>query len=235
MSLRAVFFDYSGTLFRLEQDASWLAGLTDGSGDPLSLEAQTELLRRLTAPTGRVADLAPEFQEAWERRDLDPEMHRKANIEVLRLSGVSTAEQGEALYGRLVDPMSWTPYPDTAEVLRRLRDAGVRIGVISNIAFDIRPAFDELGVFDLVDEYLMSYVEGVVKPDPKLFLRACERLGVEPAEALMIGDSAEADGAAAEIGCAVSIVEPLPTAQRPDALLAAVAEHGVLPASPAGV
>ncbi|MCA1188634.1 MULTISPECIES: HAD family hydrolase [unclassified Saccharopolyspora] len=234
MSLRAVFFDYSGTLFRLEQDASWLAGLTDGSGDPLTLEAQTELLRRLTAPTGRVVEFEPEFQEAWDQRDLDPEMHRKSNIEVLRLSGVSTAEQAEALYARLVDPLSWTPYPDTAEVLRGLRDAGVGIGVISNIAFDIRPAFEKLGVFDLVDEYLMSYVEGVIKPDPKLFLRACERLGVEPAEALMIGDSEEADGGAAAIGCAVSIVEPLPTAQRPDALLAAVAEHGVLPASPAG-
>ncbi|MFR9728512.1 HAD family hydrolase [Saccharopolyspora sp. MS10] len=234
MSLRAVFFDYSGTLFRLEQDESWLAGLTDGGGDPLDLEAQTELLRRLTAPTGQVVEFEPEFRDAWDQRDLDPGMHRKSNLEVLRLSGVSTREQAEALYGRLVDPLSWTPYPDTAAVLRGLRAAGVRIAVISNIAFDIRPAFEALGVSDLVDEYLMSYVEGVIKPDPKLFLRACERIGVAPEEALMIGDSEEADGGAAAVGCAVSIVEPVPTAERPDALLAAVAEHGLLPAPTSG-
>ncbi|MGW0894223.1 HAD family hydrolase [Saccharopolyspora sp. NPDC002578] len=234
MSLRAVFFDYSGTLFRLEQDETWLAGLTGGSGDPLDLEAQTELLRRLTAPTGNSVRMEPEFLDAWEQRDLDPAMHRKSNLEVLRLSGVGTSEQAEALYGRLVDPLSWTPYPDTAQVLRDLREAGVLIGVISNTAFDIRPAFAKLGVLDLVDEYLMSYVEGVIKPDPKLFLRACERIGVAPEEALMIGDSEEADGGAAAVGCAVSIVEPLPTAQRPDALLAAVAEHGVLPAPTTG-
>ncbi|MBQ6644721.1 MAG: HAD-IA family hydrolase [Saccharopolyspora sp.] len=226
MTLRAVFFDFSGTLFRLEQDESWLADLTDGSGTPLDLEAQTEVLRKLTAPSGNVAVMEPEYQHAWYHRDLDPEMHRKSNLEVLRLSGISTPEQAEGLYSRLVDPLSWTPYPDTAQVLRNLREQGVRIAVISNIAFDIRPAFAELGVLDLVDEYLMSYVEGVIKPDAELFRLACARLDVAPEEALMIGDSEEADGGAAQIGCAVEIVPPLPTEDRPDALLKAVAAHG---------
>ena len=43
----------------------------------------------------------------------------------------------------------------------------------------------------------------------------------------MVGDSAEADGAAAEVGCRVAIVDPVPTAQRPDGLLAAIGAHGL--------
>ncbi len=220
--MRAALFDFSGTLFRLEQDESWLADVTDPDGQALDLAAQAELMRRMTAPVDQVVELGSEYQHAWENRDLDPALHRKVYLEVLRASGVTRSSEAEALYGRLVDPDCWTPYPDTPEVMRRLKGAGVKIGVISNIAFDIRPAFERAEVFGLVDEYLMSYVEGVIKPDPKLFLRACERLDVRPEDAIMIGDSEEADGAAADVGCSVALVDPLPTAQRTDGLLTAL-------------
>ncbi|WP_435831959.1 HAD family hydrolase [Nocardia rhamnosiphila] len=74
---------------------------------------------------------------------------------------------------------------------------------------------------------MLSYREGAVKSDPRLFALACERIGVPPGETLMIGDSAEADGAAAEIGCLVELVDPLPTDQRPRALLDALAVYGI--------
>lgn len=226
MAVRTVLFDFSGTLFRLEQDETWLTGVTDENGRPLDVTAQAELMRRMTAPSGQVVEMGPEYQDAWQRRDLDPELHRKVYLEVLRRSGLQD-DHAIGLYGRLVDPHCWTPYPDTAAALRRLRDAGVPVAVVSNIAFDIRPVFDRLGLLELVDEVLMSYVEGAIKPDPKLFLRACERLRAEPEQTLMIGDSAEADGGAAEIGCQVSIIDPLPTAQRPDTLLSVLADHGL--------
>ena len=225
VTLRAVLFDFSGTLFRLEQDETWLRGLTDEGGEPFDVAAQAEVMRRLTAPAGQVVQLAPEFQHAWHNRDLDPQLHRKVYLEVLRKSGVSQVRQAEQLYQRLVDPDCWSPYPDTADVLRRVRDAGLRVGVISNIAFDIRPAFRRVGVHDLVDEFVLSYLEGVIKPDPAVFLRACERLGVAPAEAVMVGDSAEADGAASEVGCEVALVDPVPTAERPDGLFRALEPH----------
>ncbi|MER5392898.1 HAD-IA family hydrolase [Saccharopolyspora sp. NPDC002686] len=223
MTLRAVLFDFSGTLFRLEEDPSWYADLTDADGAPFDLAAQAEIMRRMTAPTTQVVELGAEYQYAWDNRDLDPELHRRVYLEVLRSSGVRDG-QAESLYERVVDPDYWTAYPDAAETMRRLHESGVKIGVISNIAFDIRPAFERIGIARYVDEFLLSYLEGVIKPDAKIFLRACERLGVAPEEALMIGDSEEADGAAAVVGCQVAIVEPVPTAQRPDALLAAVAD-----------
>lgn len=225
--MRAVLLDFSGTLFRLEHDETWLAGATDVDGNPVDVEAQTEIMRRMTAPSQQAVALGPEYEYAWENRDLDPELHRKVYLAVLRGAGASE-DVAEKLYGGLVDPARWTPYPDTTEVLHGLRDNGIPVAVISNIAFDIRPAFQRVGVYDLVDEYFLSYLEGMIKPEPKLFLRACERLGVAPEDALMIGDSVEADGGAAEVGCQVEIVDPLPTAERPDALLSALRRSGAL-------
>lgn len=223
VTLRAVIFDFSGTLFRLEENPSWYSDLTDSDGSPFDLAAQAEIMRRMTAPTGQIVELGGEFLEAWEKRDLDPALHRKVYVEVLRSSGVPDP-QADGLYARLIDPDQWTPYPDTAEVLSRLSEQGVKVGVISNIAFDIRPAFDRLDISKHVDEFLLSYLEEVIKPDPKIFLRACERLGVAPEEALMVGDSEEADGGAAGVGCQVAIVDPAPTAERPTGLIDAVGD-----------
>ncbi|MEU6269835.1 HAD family hydrolase [Saccharopolyspora shandongensis] len=223
MTSRAVLFDFSGTLFRLEEDESWFTDLADADGAPFDLHAQAEVMRRMTAPVGQIVQLGPEFQDAWDNRDLDPALHRKVYVEVLRSSGVQDG-QAVGLYERLIDPDYWTAYPDTFEVMRRLHEAGTKIGVISNIAFDIRPAFERIGVAGYVDEFLLSYLEGVIKPDPKIFLRACERLGVAPEEALMVGDSEEADGGAAAVGCRVAIVDPVSTTERPDGLLTAVAD-----------
>jgi HAD superfamily hydrolase (TIGR01549 family) len=111
--------------------------------------------------------------------------------------------------------------------LRTAHTAGLRVGVVSNIAWDIRPVFQLYQADTHVDEYALSYVEGAAKPDVKLFRIACERLGVAPEQTLMIGDSAEADGAAAQIGCATVIVEQQTTTDRPDALLTALAAHGL--------
>ncbi|RRQ76495.1 hydrolase [Streptomyces griseofuscus] len=56
-------------------------------------------------------------------------------------------------------------------------------------------------------------------PDPRLFSVACAALGADPRRTLMVGDSREADGGAAALGCRVRFVDPLPAAERPNALL----------------
>jgi hypothetical protein len=43
----------------------------------------------------------------------------------------------------------------------------------------------------------------------------------------MVGDSDEADGGARAIGCGFALVDPLPTVERPDGLISALAEYGV--------
>ncbi len=86
----------------------------------------------------------PEAYEAWVNRDLEPHLHREAYLHVLRKSGLPD-HHAEALYERVIDPTSWTPYPDTAEVLGGLHRQGIKTAVVSNIAFDVRPAFEAIG------------------------------------------------------------------------------------------
>jgi HAD superfamily hydrolase (TIGR01509 family) len=223
--VRAVLFDFSGTLFRLEEDASWFHGMQVDERQ-VDGHVQAELMRRLTAPTGQSVDMTPQAYHAWVNRDLAPHLHREAYLHVLRESGLAD-HHAESLYQRVIDPSSWTPYPDTAEVLRGLHARGVKTAVVSNISFDVRPAFEALGVFDDVDEFVLSFEVGVTKPDAAIFTTALSRLGAAAEEAAMVGDSEEADGGARAVGCGFLLVDPLPTAERPDGLCTALAEYGV--------
>ncbi|MGV0578493.1 HAD family hydrolase [Mycolicibacterium elephantis] len=221
----AVLFDFSGTLFRLEEDESWFRGMQVDDRE-VDRHVQAELMHRMTAPTGRHVDMGPEASHAWANRDLAPHLHREAYLHVLRESGLAD-EHAESLYGLMIDPKNWTPYPDTAEVLRGLQTQGVRTAVVSNIAFDVRPAFASIGVAEIVDEFVLSFEVGAVKPDAAIFETALSRLGVGADRALMVGDSDEADGGARAVGCAFALVDPIPTAERADGLRAALAQHGV--------
>ena len=223
--MEAVLFDYSGTLFRLEGDASWFEGITVDERE-VDEHVQAELMRRLTAPVGQHVEMTPEAYHAWINRDLAPHLHREAYLHVLRESGLAD-HHAETLYGRAIDPSSWTAYPDTAEVLKGLHRQGVKTAVVSNIAFDVRPAFVDLGVADYVGEFVLSFEVGVVKPDAAIFETALSRLGVEAAHAVMVGDSDEADGGARAVGCGFALVDPLPTSQRTDGLRSALTEYGI--------
>ncbi|MET0136089.1 MAG: HAD-IA family hydrolase [Kibdelosporangium sp.] len=222
MGIRGVLFDFSGTLFRLEPDLSELA---DPAGRSLDGGEQAEIMRRMTAPVGAPSGLPERLRADWERRDLDPPLHRELYLSVLRGSGVGNPE---TLYDQMCRADSWLPYPDTVPAFQALARAGIPVGVISNIAWDIRQVFDRAGITDLVAEFVLSYVEGFVKPDQRLFTLACDRLAIPAEQVLMIGDSKEADGAAAGIGCQVAIVEPLPVGQRPSALLEILTDNALI-------
>jgi HAD superfamily hydrolase (TIGR01509 family) len=224
-SVQAVLFDYSGTLFRLEEDESWFHGMEVDERE-VDGHVQAELMRRLTAPTGRSVDMTEEAYHAWVNRDLAPHLHREAYLHVLRESGLAD-HHAESLYGRVIDPSCWTPYPDTAEVLTALSQRGIKTAVVSNIAFDVRPAFQAIGAADDVDEFVLSFEVGAVKPNAAIFGTALERLAVAAEHAVMVGDSEEADGGARAVGCGFILVDPLPTEQRRDGLKTALAEYGV--------
>jgi HAD superfamily hydrolase (TIGR01509 family) len=212
-------FDFSGTLFRLDEDDSWFAGM-----DGVDEAVQAELMDRLTHPTGPGVSMPDEVYQAWLQRDLKPHLHREAYLHVLQVSGLRD-EHAEALYRRVIDPASWTPYPDTVQVLDGLRADGIPTAVVSNIAWDIRRTFAAAGAGP--DEYVLSFEAGVMKPDPGIFEIALDRLGVNAAETLMVGDSEENDGAAEELGCSFALVDPLPTDERPTGLLDVLREYGI--------
>jgi len=91
--------------------------------------------------------------------------------------------------------------PGTPAVIAELGQAGVRLGALTNWAGDMfalaRPRF---GVFTRFGDIVVSGTEGVVKPDPEIYRLACERLGIDPGEAVFIDDSPANVHAADEFG-----------------------------------
>src|SRR5690242_5724203 len=174
--IEAALFDFSGTLFRLEEDDSWFHGI-EVDERQIDAHVQAELMRRMTAPTGQHVEMTPQAHHAWVNRDLAPHLHREAYLHVLRESGVAD-HHAETLYRLMIDPLNWTPYPDTAAVLQGLHQQGVKTAVVSNIAFDVRPAFESIGAAEFVDEFVLSFEVGAVKPNSAIFQTALDRLAV---------------------------------------------------------
>ncbi|MDH6520874.1 HAD superfamily hydrolase (TIGR01509 family) [Streptomyces sp. SAI-135] len=222
--MTAVLFDFSGTLFRVESTESWLRAVLDEAELPLAEAELTRTARELehvgalpggTAPRVPMPDA---LAAVWGVRDESAELHRAAYTGLSRLVTLPDPALHDALYDRHMLPAAWRPYPDAAEVLRALRERGAKVGVVSNIGWDLRPVFRAHGLDRYVDAYVLSYEHGVQKPDPRLFEAACTALAVEPRDVLMVGDDRRADGGAAALGCGVHFVDHLPAAQRPDAL-----------------
>ena len=83
----------------------------------------------------------------------------------------------------------WDDVPEgVRESLERFRGAGLRLAVVSNSNGTLRAALERLGLGAAFDVVLDSAVEGVEKPDPRLFLLALQRLGAEARTAVHVGD-----------------------------------------------
>lgn len=88
-------------------------------------------------------------------------------------------------------------YPDAAEAIAMLREAGVKIGLCSNLASGYGPTVREL--LPGLDGYAFSYEIGVMKPNPLIYQSVFRDLAIQPAQqlggdrVLMIGDSIRCD------------------------------------------
>ncbi|WP_420031994.1 HAD family hydrolase [Streptomyces sp. cg28] len=224
MTIKAVLFDFSGTLFRIESTESWLRAALDATGLTLPdgefdrAVAGLEEVGALPGGSTHHIDVPAHLAGLMAVRDVDADRHRAAYTGLAREVPLPDERLYDALYERHMAPAAWRPYPDAAEVLTALRGRGVPVGVVSNIGWDLRPVFVEHGLDPYIGTYVMSYRHGVQKPDPRLFSAACEELGAAPEDTLMVGDDRRSDAGAADIGCAVRFVDHLPVAQRPDGL-----------------
>lgn len=100
-------------------------------------------------------------------------------------------------------------YPDVAEHLRHLRDSGLVVGVVSNMAVDGRRLSAELGLDGMIDFAVTSGEVGSEKPAPRIFEEALARAGATDAtQAVMVGDQPESDlRGAANIGMGAILLD----------------------------
>ena len=186
MPLKAVLFDLGLTLIRT---ASF-----------------PEIYRRILARFGVTAalnDIAQAQNAAESEADTSTydESRRKEfwinyNVSLLKKLGIT--ENTVFLAGK-IDELWWEcshvqVYSDVEPTLSGLRDKGLKLGLVSNgFKKDLKHILGELGLRRWFDVVVCIESCNCAKPDKRIFLYALDKLGVEPHEAVFVGDSVEQD------------------------------------------
>jgi HAD superfamily hydrolase (TIGR01493 family) len=188
----AVLLDFRGILVHSPETEWWVSQayrMADLAPDP---EAQREVIAALN----RIEDL-PGYEEDERRVDISVEANREVTMRRFASVDVPPAI-AEALYQLDYEPSAWPVFPDAADVVRAIRDRGVRTALVSDFHADVRPHLASNGIE--LDAYVISFEHGFQKPDPRMFTTALDTLGVSSDRTLMVGDRATHDGGAAKVG-----------------------------------
>jgi phosphoglycolate phosphatase len=98
-------------------------------------------------------------------------------------------------------------FPGVPEALERMRAAALRLACVTNKASTFTlPLLEKAGLAPFFDSVVTADQAGSRKPHPGPFLHACRVLGVTPAEAAVVGDSANDAQAGRAAGCRVLLV-----------------------------
>ncbi|HWQ27483.1 MAG TPA: HAD family hydrolase [Dehalococcoidia bacterium] len=160
----------------------------------LELVSAVETAWELASPRGRPVDCPFIVRGAFAHRGVE-----------------LTEEQARAFWnaGRLPLAEYAQLFPDTLDVLRELRAAGLRLALVTNQPYPgelLRPELEAHHLLEWFDALLVSHDVGCGKPHPAIFQRALDALGAAPPEALMVGDTPEIDIAGAKnLGIAAAL------------------------------
>ncbi|KAH0972232.1 hypothetical protein GBA52_024388 [Prunus armeniaca] len=118
-------------------------------------------------------------------------------------TGCSDSQYFEELYNYYTTNKAWHLCdPDAGKVFQALRKAGVKVAVVSNFDTRLRPLLQALNCEHWFDAVAVSAEVEAEKPNPTIFLKACELLGVKPEDAVHVGDDRRNDiWGARDAGC----------------------------------
>ena len=189
--VRAIFFDAYGTLFASGSSptpAEDLQRLLELDG----VRAPLETVRR--ALSREMAYYREHQRRVRTRRELE-DLRRKCGWVIIEELGGPAACPLDA--GRVAE-MLLASFPafvfmETGRALRAARQAGLKVGVLSNFSFLLPLILEDLGLLAMFDLVVYSAEAGAEKPDPAIFREAVRRAGVSAAEAMHVGDTYEED------------------------------------------
>ena len=168
-------------------------------------ELDHEFLKQRLAERGAAYDPARAQRDgilAWQRygelKDAGHAAAWRSMMEVfLRAGGIAAdrlAELTSFLWEQQPSKNLWRrPIPGMIELARELRQAGVKLAIITNSEGRMAELLVELGWSETFGVIADSGRLGIDKPQPGIFQHACSELGVDCSELLHVGDSWEAD------------------------------------------
>ena len=197
--IKAVFFDFYGTLVKWTPDAEKIQ--RDAAADEgLDVAALAIRLAYRTAD----AYMNEENARSPISARSSPERDRFFTEYERRLLAAAGYEVPPAQARRIWERVRSTPkelalYEDVLPTLRQLRgtgqlrEPGLVLGVISNMGSELETFVAHLGLVDYVEVWVSSAEAGVTKPHAAIFQAGLRKAGVRPREALFVGDSYESD------------------------------------------
>jgi putative hydrolase of the HAD superfamily len=191
MRWAAVFFDAGETLVHPHPSFPELfAQILAREGHEVSPEAIRD----------RIHVVSDRFHEAARTNELwttSPERSRRFWHEVyaifLRDIGITDDALAETCYLEFTDLANYALFDDVVPALQRLQEEDLTLGVVSNFEEWLERLLEQLGVRSFFAVRVISGVEGLEKPDPRIFRLAMERAGVEPGRSVYVGDNPEFD------------------------------------------
>jgi len=221
--VRAVIFDWGGTLtpwHQVDHQMIWR--------DVCVLHF-TEGIAARNAAAIRAAE-----RELWRTSELD---NRSATMgHLFERAGVIATDAFLASYFDAWEPHTLTD-PDACELFRRLRETGIKIGVLSNTMWPRaihERVFDRDGILGLIDGAVYSSEIDWTKPHPEAFRAAMAAVGVgDPAACVFVGDRPYDDVyGAKQAGMRAVLVPhsdvPACAGAEPDAVITRLADIGPL-------
>ena len=190
--IRAVLLDALGTMLELEQPGPHLADALACRGIRITDEHATQ------AMWAEIGHYQAHHDRASTREGLS---QLRAECARVMLDAVGDPASGlDAIEGVrvLMESVRFRAYPDTLPALEALRERGLKLAVVSNWDVSLHDALAQTGIAERVDLALSSAEVGSAKPAPGLLLAALKQLGVDPADALMAGDTVAGDVAGAQ-------------------------------------
>ncbi len=191
--LKAVFFDAAGTLFTVNGSVGEIyARLARDHGKEVSVADLEAGFRRCfaTAPPMAFPGASPArvlvLEKQW-WRDLVQSVFAPLG------PFPRFADYFEELFACFARANAWRLYPETVETLVALKVRGLHFGVISNFDSRLFALLDGLGLAHFFDTVVISTQAGAAKPQAAIFIQALAHHGLQPDEALHVGDSYEAD------------------------------------------
>jgi putative hydrolase of the HAD superfamily len=208
--LRVVFFDAAGTLFNARQPVgATYARLAREFGLDVSGAAVTAGFHRAFGNSPELA-FGKGHSEAQLRR-LERAWWKAVVARTFEGLGEFPRFDDffEALFAFFADPRHWEIDPEASATLRRLKQQGLQLGVISNFDFRLYQILEALELRPHFDSITISSQAGFAKPRQEVFEVALAKHGLRPAQALHVGDSLRLDfEAAAAVGMSAALLEP---------------------------
>ncbi len=227
MPLQAVLFDLGNTLIfpRRPWEAIW----------PQAIAALQATLQQ----AGIALDAArfrQQLQAYYQRRD---ESLRESGMDTVLQAALNTPlptdQRRQALRAFYrITQQNWQVAPQAHPLLRRLRQAGLRLAVLSNAADDqdVQDMVKSFGLAPCLEFALTSAACGYRKPHPFIFQQALSLLQLPPQAVAMVGDRPSADLAGARglglrtIYLALQAAEPLLDPAEADAIASTLPQAG---------